>query len=114
MQAASDLCPSLYLQDVWDQTALSLKAAEEALLKVSDDPATWDFWFRTGGGITGERLLQLLQAVAGLTLSHPDTDVISRIQCNGVRVSIMASLVILVSASDQQGIRVPSSTCFWV
>ena len=92
--------PQCLSQDVWALVDASLKSALHALEKIIDDPTAWEHWCRTGGGTAGERLLQLLQAMFGLTASATGLDV-SQIRDRGNCTAIARSIHSSVAAAYQ-------------
>ena len=57
--------PSLHAQseDAWDAIYEALTSSQQTIFKMFEDPDAWSYWCKTGGGVAGERLLQITQAV---------------------------------------------------
>ena len=62
---------SLHVQseDAWDAIYEAMASSEQTICKMCEDPDAWSYWCRTGGGVAGERLLQIIQAVVA-ALAH--------------------------------------------
>ena len=48
-----------------------IESASFVLREIMSDPDTWSQWCRTGGGVAGERLLQLVQAMIAVVAAQP-------------------------------------------
>ena len=88
---------TIAFQEIWGPVKASLTSVPTALKSITEDPTAWELWSRTGGGVAGERLMQLLQAMFRLTASASDFNA-SRICDKDSGIGMSGSIYLLIVA----------------